>query len=223
MREGTERLARRLNETRDVALYRRLSRAWTRHVEVCGGLFSRVLANGSRIVNERPADARAHMGFTEDSALAWSFYAPHDLAGLVALFGKAALVRRMDSLLLPGPGARRVVDIVDHTGLIGSLAHGNEFTHHLLFWYALLGHPRRTEAFVASALRMYTPAVDGLPGNDDAGQMSAWYLLVRLGLFPVDPLSPRMLRLRFEDRALSVRSFRVSPMAHSERLRWLIV
>lgn len=158
-------------------------------------------------------------GFMEGSALSWSFYTPHDLAGVLAVLGPGPILQRMDELF--GATTPPQTDVPDASGFIGHYVHGNEPTHHLIFWYQLLGKPDEMERLVRRAFDLYTTSADGLCGNDDAGQLSAWYVMVRLGLFPVDPLSPRLLRLRLRDRALRARTFQVWPDEMRDELRWL--
>ena len=80
------------------------------------------------------------------------------------------------------------VHMEDITGLIGWYAHGNEPSHHVAYLYAAAGQPWRTQARLATIMRtQYAPRADGLSGNDDLGQMSAWYLFTALGFYPVTP------------------------------------
>ena len=76
------------------------------------------------------------------------------------------------------------------TGLIGQYAHGNEPSHHVAYLYALAGRPSRTQELIREIFdTQYHPTVDGLCGNDDCGQMSAWYMLSAMGFYPVNPVS----------------------------------
>ena len=78
--------------------------------------------------------------------------------------------------------------VADVTGLIGQYAHGNEPSHHVAFLFALAGRPERTDELVREiCTKFYRPTPDGLCGNDDCGQMSAWYIWACLGRYPVDP------------------------------------
>ena len=98
--------------------------------------------------------------------------------------------------------------VPDTTGTIGVYAHGNEPSHHVILWLLLLGDESAAYHRLEQVMSMYTSSPDGLPGNDDAGQLSAWYVCVALGLFPVDPTSGAMLHFRPR-----VRSFVLRPQA----------
>jgi len=127
--------------------------------------------------------------YTEANAWQYTFFVPHDVPGLVAkLGGDESFAAKLDDLFetkakIPNP-------LVDVTGLIGMYAHGNEPCHHVAYLYNYAGQPWKTQARarqVASQLYNNTPG--GLCGNDDCGQMSAWYAFTTLGFYPVDPAS----------------------------------
>jgi predicted alpha-1,2-mannosidase len=130
--------------------------------------------------------------FTEGNAWQWTWHVQHDVPGLIRLFGsKEAFVQKLDSLFfikideLPGH-----VAMPDVTGLIGLYAHGNEPSHHIAYLYACAGRPEKTAKIVREVFdKFYLPKRDGLCGNDDCGQMSAWYLFSAMGFYPVDPVS----------------------------------
>ncbi len=131
-------------------------------------------------------------GYTEGTPWQYLWLVPHDVEGLAALLGgNGVALQRLDSLFAapsePGPDADP-----DITGLIGQYAHGNEPSHHIAYLYAMLGQPRRTETLVQRIMQeLYTDGPDGLCGNEDAGQMSAWYILSALGLYQVEPCGGR--------------------------------
>jgi predicted alpha-1,2-mannosidase len=128
--------------------------------------------------------------YTEGNAWQWTWHIQHDIPGLIALFGsKETFVEKLDSLFfirpdeLPG-----IVTVPDVTGLIGLYAHGNEPSHHIAYIYAYADRPDRTAEIVREVFdRFYLPTRDGLCGNDDCGQMSAWYIFSGMGFYPVDP------------------------------------
>ena len=127
--------------------------------------------------------------YTEGNAWQYSWFVPHDVDGLIALMGgRKAFTAKLDSLFdqssdLEGTGAP-----ADVSGLIGLYAHGNEPSHHIAYLYALAGEPWKTQALVRRIMRtLYAPSPDGLCGNEDCGQMSAWYVLSALGFYPVNP------------------------------------
>lgn len=126
--------------------------------------------------------------YTEANAWQYSFYAPHDIEGLMDLFGgAAAFEQKLDALFSEESGldGRQQDDI---TGLIGQYAHGNEPSHHIAYLYNFVGKPWKTADRVRQILEeMYSNQPDGLSGNEDCGQMSAWYVLSAMGFYPVTP------------------------------------
>ena len=137
-------------------------------------------------------DATGHGGeplFEEGTPLQYSLMVPHDVPGLVALFGGAARLRArleryfFNSTSDGGPGAP--VDL--ETGYVGGHCHGNEPGHHAPYLFNAAGAPHRAQAALDRIAALYTARDDGLPGNDDVGQTSAWFVWASLGLYPVDP------------------------------------
>ncbi len=135
-----------------------------------------------------PAEVNFH--FTEANCWQYSFYVPQDVEGLIRLLGgKKALEQKLDSLFSASPQTtgRNQADI---TGLIGQYAHGNEPSHHMAYLYNYVGTPWKTQQRVRQIMNnLYHNQPDGLSGNEDCGQMSAWYVLSALGFYPVTPAS----------------------------------
>jgi predicted alpha-1,2-mannosidase len=129
--------------------------------------------------------------YTEGNAWQYSWYVPQDVAGLVAAHGGAdALLGQLDQVFDARIDPKLFAHMEDITGLIGWYAHGNEPSHHVAYLYAAAGQPWRTQARLGQIMRsQYAPRPDGLSGNDDLGQMSAWYLFTALGFYPVTPAS----------------------------------
>lgn len=130
-------------------------------------------------------------GFIEGNAWNYSLYVPHDPAGMITMMGgKRAFSRHLDSLFtmhLPDKFFAETEDIT-RDGIIGNYVHGNEPSHHVAYLYNWTGEPWKTQERVRMILKkMYLPAPDGLGGNDDCGQMSAWYIFSTLGFYPVCP------------------------------------
>ena len=126
--------------------------------------------------------------YTEANAWQYAFAAQHDVAGLIRLHGgSAAFARRLNELFTtqaPLTGRQQA----DVTGLIGQYAHGNEPSHHMAYLFNHVGQPHRTQELVHRICReFYGNRPDGLIGNEDCGQMSAWYVLSALGFYPVTP------------------------------------
>ena len=136
---------------------------------------------------------RSTSDYCEGTPWQYLWLVPHDIDGLVSLFGtKEALLQKLDSLFLAPSLVEGENASPDISGLIGQYAHGNEPGHHTIYIYSMLG--QRDKA--ADRLRqvydeMYTTAVDGLAGNEDVGQMSAWYILSTLGFYQVEPATER--------------------------------
>ena len=148
--------------------------------------FMRARHNGGWV---KPFDPReVNNNYTEANSWQYSFFVPHDIAGLMeALGGPEAFCDRLDSLFESSTltTGRTQADI---TGQIGQYAHGNEPSHHIPYLYAIAGQPEKTDRRVFQIMEtLYTSAPDGLCGNDDCGQMSAWYVLSALGRYPVCP------------------------------------
>lgn len=125
--------------------------------------------------------------YTEATAWQYRFFAPHDVYGLTQLFGgKEAFIANLDSLFTVS--SETVGDLVDVTGLVGQYAHGNEPSHHMAYLYSYVGEPWKTQQWTRSLLdEMYQPTPEGIIGNEDCGQMSAWYILSSLGFYSVCP------------------------------------
>ncbi len=130
-------------------------------------------------------------GFIEGNSWNYSMYVPHDPDGLIALMGgDRQFVARLDSLFteyLPDKYFAQTEDVT-REGLLGMYVHGNEPSHHVPYLYMWTSQPWKTQYWVREIMeRMYRPEIDGLCGNDDCGQMSAWYLFTAMGFYPVCP------------------------------------
>lgn len=125
--------------------------------------------------------------FTESNAYQYLFSVQHDIAGLRELMG-GRLGERLDEFF-GAPTPKHIELPIFSTGMIGQYAHGNEPGHHVIFLYNHALQPWRTAELTHQVLRtLYHERPDGLCGNEDCGQMSAWYVMASLGLYPVDPL-----------------------------------
>jgi hypothetical protein len=135
--------------------------------------------------------AEVNFNYTEANAWQYSLFAPQDIGGLIDLHGgKAGLEAHLDALFAADSKTtgREQADI---TGLIGQYAHGNEPSHHMAYLYAYCGAAHKTQALVRRILdQLYTTQPDGLSGNEDCGQMSAWLVMSAMGFYPVTPGSP---------------------------------
>jgi len=141
-------------------------------------------------------DRRAYI---EGSAWQYSWAAPHDPAGLIALMGgREAFTAKLDRMLATPPyfdASDHDLEIHEMTEMasanFGQYAHSNQPVHHVLYLFTAAGQPWKTQYWVRKVLAdLYSPAPDGLPGDEDNGEMSAWYVLSALGLFPLCPGHP---------------------------------
>lgn len=125
--------------------------------------------------------------YTEGNAWQYTWHVQHDVPGLIALFGgEEPFLNKLDSLFT----LKLETTQADVTGLIGQYAHGNEPSHHVTYLYALAGRPERTQELIREIFdTQYSPKPNGLCGNDDCGQMSAWYMFSAMGFYPVNPVS----------------------------------
>lgn len=130
--------------------------------------------------------------YCEGTAWQWTWFVPHDVEGLVDLMGgRDAFIGKLDSLFTADSALEGEVVSADITGLIGQYAHGNEPSHHITHLYNYVGQPWRTQELVDQVLHtLYANAPDGLSGNEDCGQMSAWYILNAMGFYQVCPGKP---------------------------------
>ena len=147
------------------------------------------LADGAWREPFDPARAGADSGFTEGDAWQYSWFEPQDVGGLIhQLGGDNALVAKLDAMFDQKVDLKQYADVEDMAGLIGQYVHGNEPSHHIAYLYAYAGHPWRTQERLKQIVdSQYRPAPDGLVGNDDLGQMSAWMIFTALGFYPVAP------------------------------------
>ncbi|MCF3479113.1 glycoside hydrolase family 92 protein [Stenotrophomonas maltophilia] len=127
--------------------------------------------------------------YTEGNAWQYSWYVPQDVAGLAAAHGGSdKLLARLDDVFNAKVDPSIFEHMEDITGLIGWYAHGNEPSHHVAYLYSYAGQPWRTQARLKQIMdTQYADRPDGLAGNDDVGQMSAWYVFTALGFYPVAP------------------------------------
>ena len=128
--------------------------------------------------------------YVEGNAWQYTWLVPHDVYGLIALFGgDESFLKQLDALFAADSALNEGASI-DITGMIGQFAHGNEPSHHITYLYAYAGQQYKTAEKVRQVCReFYTAAPDGLIGNEDCGQMSAWYVFSALGFYPVNPVA----------------------------------
>jgi len=138
-----------------------------------------------------PFDPRqVNFMLTEANTWQYNFFVPQDVNGHIAMMGGKEDYENMLDRLFNTSSDLTGREQVDITGLIGQYAHGNEPSHHMAYLYNFLGKPVKTQRYVSQIMNeLYTDQPDGLCGNEDCGQMSAWYVMSAMGFFPVTPAS----------------------------------
>ncbi|HEY0658730.1 MAG TPA: GH92 family glycosyl hydrolase, partial [Pyrinomonadaceae bacterium] len=151
--------------------------------------FMRPKQNGNWIAPFQPNEVTFH--FTEGNSWVYSFFVPHDVSGLMELHGGEIRFAIKLSELFSTEQKLAGREQPDITGLIGQYAHGNEPSHHITYLFNYAGAPWKTQFYVSKILNeFYKPVPDGLIGNEDCGQMSAWFILSSLGFYQVNPSQP---------------------------------
>ena len=131
--------------------------------------------------------------YTEDicESNAWHYFwnVQHDVDGLIELVGKDRFAAKLDSMFTYVPASDEELPIFS-TGMIGQYAHGNEPSHHVAYLFNYIGQPEKAQKYLAQIMHeLYRNAPHGLCGNEDCGQMSAWYVMSAMGIYPVNPVS----------------------------------
>ena len=178
-------VARRLGETSDYNRYRVRAQSYKNVFDPQTG-FMRPRTNGGWTEPFDPREVTFH--FTEANAWQYTFFVPQDVSGLIELMGgRDKFAGKLDQLFA-AESRTTGRDQADITGLIGQYAHGNEPSHHMAYLYNYAGQPWKTQLRVRQIMdHFYKPMPDGLIGNEDCGQMSAWYVLSAAGFYPVTP------------------------------------
>jgi predicted alpha-1,2-mannosidase len=182
-----------LGKKDDERVFRERSQYWKNIVDKDTRLMRGKLSNGvwklpfDPLFSEHGFDAE----YTEGNAWHYAWFVPHDVSGLIEQYGgKQAFVRKLDTLFTLQQSVSGTNASADISGLIGQYAHGNEPSHHIAHLYTLAGAPNRTQERTRQIIRtLYNPRPDGLCGNDDCGQMSAWLVWNMVGLYPMNPAS----------------------------------
>lgn len=143
---------------------------------------------GSFIENFSPDDYTPHICESNGWQYFWSVQ--QDVDGLISLVGgKERFAQKLDSMFTYNPSADEDLPIFS-TGMIGQYAHGNEPSHHVIYLFNAIGQPWKTQKYAAEVMHeLYKNTPAGLCGNEDCGQMSAWYVFSAMGFYPVDPIS----------------------------------
>ena len=184
-----------LHKTDDTLYYQKQAEQYLRRARYFENLFDtntgffRPKKNGGFVEPFAPNEVT--FGFTEGNSWQYSFFVPHDVTRLMELMGgRERFVAKLDELFTTDQklAGREQADL---TGLIGQYAHGNEPSHHITYLYNYAGEPWKTQKYVRYIMDdFYKNSPDGLIGNEDCGQMSAWYVMSAGGFYPLAPGSP---------------------------------
>ncbi|WP_084555800.1 GH92 family glycosyl hydrolase [Alkaliflexus imshenetskii] len=186
------RMAEKMGDEKNQAYYHTRSKAFERYFDPETQFLRPVLKDGSFKSPFDPIES-IHEGYawtdyTEGNAWQYTFMVPHDVYGLIDLMGgDAAFETKFDSLFFVTGDLGQFAS-PDISGLVGQYAQGNEPSHHAAYLYAFSGNQWKTAEKTRYIMdKWYTDQPDGLPGNEDCGQMSAWYIFSSLGFYPVNP------------------------------------
>ena len=183
------RMATAMGNTEVAATFAKRAAYWRNNFNAGDGFVEPRLENGEYRKPFDAAKAGAGSGFTEGNAWQYSWYQPQDEQGLINLVGgREKLIAKLDAMFDQKVDPAMYANVEDISGLIGQYIHGNEPSHHLAYLYMYAGAPLKTQARLKQIMNtQYKPTPDGLVGNDDLGQMSAWFLFTSLGFYPVAP------------------------------------
>lgn len=219
-------MAQKLGKTEDYKHYLQRAQSY-KNIFDSGTGFMRPRKNGNWLSPFDPSEVNNH--YTEANSWQYSFYVPQDMDGLIKLHGgESAFEKKLDDLF-SAPSQTTGRDQADITGLIGQYAHGNEPSHHMAYLYNYIGKPQKTIQIIHKILNdFYKNNPDGLIGNEDCGQMSAWYVLSSLGLYQVAPGYPMYtlsaplfeeIKINTEnDKSFTIISNEINPLNSSKTL-----
>ena len=198
------RLARQLGDTATAQRFEQRARNWRNSFDAKTGFLRARKADGTFRTPFDPTAINYGSDYTEGNAWQYSWFMPHDQGGLFRLLGgDAKAVAKLDAMFDHDNSKLDYSHAEDIAGLIGQYIHGNEPSHHVAYLYSYAGQPWRTHERLKQIVdSQYKPTPDGLAGNDDLGQMSAWLVFTALGFYPVAPGSNEYVIGRpFVDRA----------------------
>jgi predicted alpha-1,2-mannosidase len=183
------RMARAMGRTDIADEFERRSRNWRNVWDPKSGFMRARQTDGQFHMPFNPAAAAYGSDYTEGNAWQYSWYVPQDIPGLIAAMGgQAQFTGKIDALFDAKVDPAIFRNVEDISGLIGWYAHGNEPDHHVAYLYDYAGAPWKTQQRLTQIMQtQYATSPDGLAGNDDLGQMSAWYIFTALGFYPVTP------------------------------------
>ncbi|QJU59259.1 glycoside hydrolase family 92 protein [Sphingomonas sp. AP4-R1] len=199
------RMARAMGKQEIADRFEKRARNWRNSFDPKTGWLRARLSTGAFRTPFDPTAINYGSDYTEGNAWQYSWFVPQDQAGLfTVLGGDAKVVAKLDAMFEFDTSKLDYSHAEDIAGLIGQYIHGNEPSHHVAYLYVFAGAPWRTQERLAQIVSsQYKPTPDGLAGNDDLGQMSAWLVFTALGFYPVAPGSNEYVIGRpFVDRAV---------------------
>lgn len=199
------RMATAMGRTDIATAFTKRAGNWRNSFDAKTGFLRARKADGTFRTPFDPTAINYGSDYTEGNAWQYSWFVPQDQAAMFALLGgDAAAVKKLDAMFDYDNSKLDYSHAEDIAGLIGQYIHGNEPSHHVAYLYDYAGQPWRTQERLAQIVAsQYKPTPDGLSGNDDLGQMSAWFVFTALGFYPVAPGSNQYAIGRpFVDRAI---------------------
>lgn len=193
--DGVAKVAKLLGKKEDYEYFFNRSRSYKKYYDPETRFLRAVGTDGKFRLPFNPFFAEHRTNdYTEGNAWQYTFLVPHDVKGLIKLFGSdKAFMSKLDSLFFVEGWAGDNAS-PDMSGMTGQYAHGNEPSHHVIYMYNYAGRPDKAAPLLRKMLNeMYLDQPDGLSGNEDVGQMSAWYILSSVGLYQVDPVGGRFV------------------------------
>lgn len=193
--DGVAKVAKLLGKKDDYEYFFNRSRSYKKYYDPETRFLRAVGTDGKFRLPFNPFFAEHRTNdYTEGNAWQYTFLVPHDVKGLIKLFGSdKAFMSKLDSLFFVEGWAGDNAS-PDMSGMTGQYAHGNEPSHHVIYMYNYAGRPDKAAPMLRKMLNeMYLDQPDGLSGNEDVGQMSAWYILSSVGLYQVDPVGGRFV------------------------------
>lgn len=193
--DGVAKVAKLLGKKDDYEYFFNRSRSYKKYYDPQTRFLRAVGTDGKFRLPFNPFFAEHRTNdYTEGNAWQYTFLVPHDVKGLIKLFGSdKAFMSKLDSLFFVEGWAGDNAS-PDMSGMTGQYAHGNEPSHHVIYMYNYAGRPDKAAPMLRKMLNeMYLDQPDGLSGNEDVGQMSAWYILSSVGLYQVDPVGGRFV------------------------------
>ena len=193
--DGVAKVAKLLGKTDDYEYFFNRSRSYKKYYDPETRFLRAVDTDGKFRLPFNPFFAEHRTNdYTEGNAWQYTFLVPHDVKGLIKLFGSdKAFMSKLDSLFFVEGWAGDNAS-PDMSGMTGQYAHGNEPSHHVIYMYNYAGRPDKAAPMLRKMLNeMYLDQPDGLSGNEDVGQMSAWYIISSVGLYQVDPVGGRFV------------------------------